>query len=979
MTKSQTAIKLLKPMESGYTIPLLGINISLLSIGAFFSFTQGGQALTNIFLGDSMLDFIILCAVFTMTILGITVFAFNQVTKQMDIESENRIAMIETVFGLVGIILMGALGKCILLMVAPIIIAVFFLVRKREYFPLIATSLAGIAGLLLTNMNDPFITVAVGALAMALAILGTIGLESIIMERSLSMFTHYLVIFFSLMFAFKISPYSLIIFPIVALFILNSGGLAKKIATMPIISGLVKLCSTIFTRRKMKKVMVFLLNLTKVVVLTAIIAFFLMHFIAWYTGNPALLNYFHISVNPDSVPIFSKIAEEIAAVLNTINSNLHALLEIIRPKHIAELLLQAFGVPVGDVSHGITNIFQGIGVGLYQAFAIVDKILVYGIDLLSWLFFNLLNLANYIPNALTAIVHGIVWLIDTIVVIFNWLFGITPSTPEGVAKILTDPITGAVDAVIDPIVNAISGALNFITGGLFAGTLVPHAVPVPDIGQVVNLPKDAMITNVFVVIFGVATKAFLFLLGGYQYMILSNYGNEAISIKSLNISLKGVIPVMPIEKIEVNGSPKDLIASEYYLRYMDTYCEHSGVFSRLGKAGVYKEIMPVLEGSLTENIETPLKEYSVNNKINPIVEHESLVHKNLIEKISSKIGPVLPRFTPDEFATIQAFTQYLPEFGKKTGVDRLESKLKMELEDAIKLVKEPKPLEKKLFWRLKKLVKKIEKEAYRDAAMEDCIDARVKLMEYHRNYYYNLIILIQFFSNNVDSSIELLVSSSVIKTYNSLLPTEFSEYDLAAIKSIINTRTAIISKELPFLREEQAASTFYSPLYSNIKLHYGYSDRIKNKPEGYFLDIVADMPDDDILIQDDQPVKFKKQPEYFFEITDSHVILNTTIETVNTEATSRPITITENTGINLYISSVKQSYVVLVSINEHIIAAKPLTIDDLNGLKVHINIHQKTVEAALMDNGLPINPLKITIDIYGDHVGLVYKEVYFQK
>ncbi|KAI5190973.1 hypothetical protein NEMIN01_1306 [Nematocida minor] len=929
---------------TGWRFPVVGINVSLLAVAALFSYTKRGRELEAILTQGSGLDFSILTLALTLSLMAVIAYTYGS-ARVHAFKQKSDIAMLETVLGVMGIGIIGGVGA------SPIYILLCFLtlllLRSGSIYKyeLPAACVLIASSFLLSSPGlSVRTTTLLLSLGMSLSILGTISLESIIKNRSINMFGYYFMLISALLGAFMYSPITFIIFPIVTFCNLNSHAIGKVIKKIPVVSSVREYYAKIMKKRKVKIFFTFLLKVTNIVLLGSIIAWFVLHFSAWYTNNPKVLGIMGISVS-DNSPIFIGIAEKIGYLLDTFYTLIHTVLRAVRPKNIALFLLNS--VRINPQKPVVPNsLIKQIVAILYRILLVADNAVMAITKLAGtilyagcYLVINLSEVAGFMANIARNLFAKTIYIFETAM---YFLLG----RRVEIAPTVLEPSMSFSQTILDAML------LPFrLTKSLFSMTMRRRTPPV-----VVLQPELPIEGNILTAFYGLLMNLVLVLFYGYYSVVVSSIGQYIASDKTFMLTPRGIKPIINEDAAyipeHINRIPRD----NFYQKYFDLYCDQVGIFSRLNENGAYFE-QPVIE-SVDENEKQSMsiEKYTKDQVCKPVSSFE----EELQSKIS-KVGPVGARFKLDEKFGIKKILQYFPSIRSTKEFSEKELKLKKAVGDAKKEIKKFKAKNSHFDNIMGR--KKNEGEALAKAKAIFS-KAQSDLVQYYTNYYYNMYTLAKHFLNEIDPSVANLVSGSAIGLYNSILPEKYRDISDEYFKSIISLRTALIEKELPFITEMQSAKVFCKPLFLDLQLRNKI--QTQSPREGFFIQGISDSvvdyeklsAEEKGLIVFQELISIKRDADY---IHFKSVV--STDPTVKVPAH----TITESTGIDIAIRN-EDTTVVSVSLNNKPILASVIPEENTGRVLVDLKIPNSLVKNE--------SNVIFTVRMFRGHTSLVHTATY---
>lgn len=907
-------------------ICLKGANISLVFAASILAYTQRGKILTDILTDGAALDFAVLTLFITLGMMGAIVYVFG--TDKLQTKDEvDKISMLETVLGILGISIIGGMGGSPLF-IGLSILATLLLSKKQISIykvPVVIIQLLSILLLYSPGLSMPVNTLLL-SLGMSCAILGTISLKSLIHNRAKGIFERGIMIC-ALLIAFLYSPVTFIIFPIVAFFHMNYKSIRALFGYIPVLSEIENMYTFLMKKRKTKELFNFLLRATKVLVTVGVVSTAALYFVAWYTDNSTILASFGITVT-DRSPIFIAISERIAYVIDRMYAGVYSVAMFIRPKNIGDYVLESVGIDP-DTTISPNNMVKRLILIAYRGAIIVDDIIVFLLKIISGLVYVKISLlftraANIILSVIYFIFSKVLYVVEAIV------FFITGSN-----SIVKEPESTVLEKV--------GGVLLYpftFTKMLFVdlfGSSQPRAVP--------SSPRPQA-GNALTAFYGLLINMGIVLLNGYWLVVAPAVGKDLASDKMYtfrDFSIRaGFSPV----EIEI---PRDELCMQYpnfYQKYFDLYSKNMGaVFAEIEIGGAYSE-QPYLENSKPKDLKG-LRMYTEDGICKPIDQGEGAD----TEKMFSP-GAISPRFTEEEAKGIKAILQYFPAIERRDENTKRTAELKSSLSSAEKTLRTVKPeenfLERVLGW--KKDPKKVNKKANRKYR-ENQLDT----VDYHRQYYYNLYVLSQYFLKSENEDISGLVSRSVVQMFNQILPTNYSTVDDEYFKSIISIRTAIIKRELPFLTEKQSAEVFCKSAF------YALSMEKPVEEEGFFLKGVSTP---NILAGKDSRLYVTQEIEEIS--TDEEYVHFRSIVVTDPNCNECTFEINDSTGVNINIED-ESTTVVSVSVDGTPIIASFIPEDKTGKILINIKIRKDLIKN---------KDTKVTVRMFKEHTALVHAQEY---
>lgn len=1048
-------------------LSLMGLNWSVLTLGCLAVFTEGGKRLRETFFKNGLIDLII----FTFLFLGITLFLlvslFKNANEQWTQKRKDDLAMIETVLGLCGIILFGVIGASPLYILIPVIAS--FILRGRGIIPFICVSVVGFLSWCILEFNSienlsTLATTSIGSLALIFVVLGTVGLETIIMKSTFSMFIHYFMILLFIMLSFKLSPIMLILFPAIAFIIINFGkslkdNILEYVKSNRILNSIYK---AIFTKN-LKRFFIFIVNLTKILIIVSIIGFFFLNYLAYKNTNGSGKIAESLKLTNEMAPAFSFLADKVDVIVKDyIFSGFEKVIDIIRPKTIITQFLdwivdgdkdkyiessvaeakQKF-IPLFGILHRIFVLIDSIIVEIGKMIGNVITELGNGVD---HIIFQVLikvktganNLGIFIKKILNFFGVEIEWIniykfLGKILDLIDPTGGLSGSLTSGSIEISSSSAASGSTAespsvagsVIKPVTKSISASdsnshgsfLNKIVNGLIFGD---HKDPKPafDIDPTQNqvqlstdkstdlvnsnlasnsLPPSIAEQedkfNIFKLASNVLYGTALFALGGYQYALISNYGKESFSTKTYAVNMLGIKPkTKKVEDRNISTIDVHIQGETFYQRFMSTYCEHSGILSFLYKDGEYTTFSVIEKDNLNNN-------FGINPKY--IKNNICKAENSYVEDIENKfrnIGAISPRFKKDEKDALKLFYSYFPKFLRKS-IDAKIKELEATLEQAKEDVESDTRRKETLWFKILGTLFRGVKNNLGAKISMDYTEALHDLSEYYRKYYHRFMILAFYFFGNTHKIYQGAISSSIIDIYNQMVPLNPSEFSLEYIHSIIQVRTAICNRELPFINEAQSVALHYEDILFLLNNYDIYADGSeKGKVPGYFLRKISQMPLSTLsgINESDQPLKMKtpKDNEGFI-VRNNIFSFKTTLKTENNLKTNRePIVITENTYSLLEIKRIEDNVVIVISLNGIPLKIVPMCINQINGCKIDIVYNMEDIEYVLAKQKKITNASKfydqmmkqfstppayaVIVSVFANHTSIAYHHIYHQ-
>ncbi|OAG28984.1 hypothetical protein NEDG_01123 [Nematocida displodere] len=940
-------------------IPVIGLNASLLALGIMLSFTRGGMNLYTVFYSRSMIDFALLSLVFMGAILLGTVWVFKDPKGIWEETKKKKLAAVESVFGLAGVALLGALGMSPAFVVLPVVASLFL--RGQGVFPALFTAGAGLTGLLLAGQESSYMLLVLGALGMTLAVLGTMGLEPLMLQQSYTGYVHYMMILCIMLGALAYSPMFLVVFPLVALVIVNfSPHLKKSVKALNRRFGISSAIYSHITSRSMQKLFTFLLNLTKIVLVALLGLFVGFHFISWYTNNPILIQYFKIEVTEADAPFFVYICKTVMAVVDGVTSRVLGFAAYFTPQAFIANALDTCGMDIADLRTSKNVFAQGI-VLIYNIMDFSGHFIKTLLYLIFRFTQRILGVFNYIPGTIGSFARKVSSVLNFAKYIYSWTFGwfipyhapgALPATAD--APLATSYVASAgsnlVWALTLPIRAFGSGCSYLYTGAVF---LVAGA-PAP---PVLTIAPEVDTFNPLNIIVSALIKGGAAVLGGYQYMVLSNW-NEAFSTKTYNLTTTGFEATIPLNvDYNIDSLEPEFERATFYKRFMETYCRKSNVLTYLDPAGAFEETT-IFKDKEKNNFAAYMQGGCARQGSSRTIEAELL-----------SIGGAVPNFSIKEKNAISSAFEYFPDFKSKTEEESV-LRLKEEIKEYTKYLKAPTKIEKLYVFKLLSIFKKYLKVQYASIAYGWSLALKEDLAEYYRQYYYRFLILSQHFLDGINGSIEKSVSSSAVSMFNTLIQSPLDTCTKTYLEDIIKMRLAILKKELPFLTEKEAVDTFYSRLRDIIE------PATEPTENGYFLkrislitlseDVVKEMKKD-LPLQIKRTSKFKNP-----KVIDGNLVFAIRLETLNYNKTASNRVITHQSGHSLTITDSSDDTVIMVSVNNHPIATQAVSIGEVNGCSIEINVPKTKLDSLIGGPSVPAPRYTVQVSVYSNHVGLVH-------
>ncbi|KAI5171063.1 hypothetical protein NEFER03_0465 [Nematocida sp. LUAm3] len=1022
-------------------VPLRGLNWSLLVAAILFAIQKGTEnidkalAVTPLRIGDIKVrtnigDTVLFTIFFTLITLFIIVLCFNTQKNIMDKRRRNNIAMVETILGLTGIMLLGAFGSSPLFIIIPIVASLF--IRGRGFWPFLWVSGVGALTALvcLTGIfTSPILPVVVGALGIVFVILGTIGVEGIVLKSQGTMYVHYLMIVVPIVFLLIRFPILLVFFPLIAFLFLNLGAPIKTWLKKVILqNSITNSIYEMFTSKKSKRLFTFLLKITKILIIVIFILFILSLFTRYLQDQQTVK------------------AQDLAQI-----KYLEDLLKGADPKKIAEIPqvfkegripsfvldnMDLFQMSPKDVDKGMIEVAEKAKSNIDAAFKVIDAIRINMSDTIIGPVFS--SLAEVVTSFFSAIFNAISWFFHMITTgVGNQLvdaFGIDTKAPTHNAfeKIILF-IAGVLSFIHDGVIHIINVAHSWLfsifsffwnsIGKLFDwnveilkgiyGLLAPifnwgpwdtqayaantHSTPTAALGDVligynekanaavlntagtstndeaVKLLKD---TNIISIAVSIASKGIFLLLGGYYYMLVNAFGKESYSTKSISIGLTGFKPVSTrINISNVSSINKYSRRSTFYKAFMNSYCEHSGILRQLHDITEF-DPLPIVEENLfkEEDITAPYTKNGICKQVN-----SSYVDD--IEERFQSLGAIYPQFTEFELVALKTLYPLFPKFSvdsKSPTLIRLEQNLAQTYAD----LESTKNIEKTLLYKLKTTFLNWKKEDLVKSLAAKHIKAQESYAEFIRKFYSRFLVLSIYFFDYPHKRYQGHVSNSVIATYNDLLPMNIEDYPLDYIHSIIQVRTAIIKKTPPFLTEIQSANIFYGPVYE-LMVNPLISQIPEAQEEGFFLTTISTQPVDLDISEKEPPLKVCPPKENDgFSIINNQLKFKHIISTENYSKFSSNLYITERTIKTLSIDNVNKDCVILVSFCDSIpLAVETINIDHINGCTIDITYPLDALQIFLKKKmkTIPRDQYYIKVSIFANQTSLVchheFKEI----
>ncbi|OAG32891.1 hypothetical protein NEIG_01770 [Nematocida sp. ERTm5] len=923
---------LMRSVTDGYSIK--GINLSLISAGVLFSYTEKGKLLVNTLKSGAIFDFIIFTTVITLSIMKIisSVYKNNIIYSKKE---KNNLAKIETYLGIFGIMVLGVLGNSPLFIILSVISSV---ILNSNYKFIITLLISG--GLLFLStpllMYQSIYNIII-SMGISLCLLGMFRLESIIKNDSINMYVHYFILISITIAGFIYSPITFILLPIVLFIYMNvSNKYVYKVYN------------------KYKGTLLLLIKITKVLIITAIITLFTVYFSAWYTNNPIILRkLLGVEVSKDS-PVFIIILSSIKYIIDMVVHYINILIMSIRPKSISNYILKSVDISTVEVSYS-SNIYKQIISIIYKLFMIIDNILVYVIGVSSTIVHIVASIVCYIVirpisiynNIIRVITNGISYILYILDMAIYYIIG------------------RHMHVVENPIVKDRSIISKAVSVVLYPLTIVKYLFKSKgnNTSNVSVVNKGNLLTSVY----GVIVHVLYLLLGGYSWLFFITNGKDMISEKSYEMSKFGFTPVMRNSIVSIPDEVLYYNKGTFYQKFFDTYCEYADVYDEINGNGAYSEESIVKHDSYSEY--DPIQMYSKDQVCTPISSYET----ELRDKIK-KLGPINIKLTDQEFAGMRSVLQYFPCIQHKKGLSLTEKSLMMNLDDKKKVMKDPKKTPESIFKNI--LGIKPDSKKQQDTADKKYRKALSKMADYYRKYYYNFYILGEYFLDNINSSVSNCVSDSIIRMYNKIIPVDYSGITDEYFKTIVQVRTAIIRRELPFLTEAQSALVFYTPVVYNLDLDRSILSS-KNKgtveSEGFFLENTTNKINyNDVFEENTDLFVYHNMKE--LKVEEQVLRFKSTVSTCPTPV-GAPFTITRSNGIDLYIYK-DDSTVVSVSVNNRPVMAKAIPYDKTQNVCVDLELPLDLLKEYTLSNPKSEEIITITVRMFIGHVSLVSTQTY---
>ncbi|EIJ88120.1 hypothetical protein NEQG_01564 [Nematocida parisii ERTm3] len=918
---------LMKSVIDGYSIK--GINLSLISAGVLFSYTERGKLLVNTLKSGAIFDFIIFTTVITLSIMKIIsyVYKYNIIYSKQE---KNNLARIETYLGIFGIMILGVLGNSPLFIILSVVSSVILNSNYKFIITLLITG--GLLFLGIPLLTYPCMYNIIISMGISLCLLGMFRLESIIKNDSINMYVHYFILISIVIGGFIYSPITFILLPMVLFIYMNINN---------------KYIHGVYS--KYKGILLLLIKITKVLIITVIITLFTVYFSAWYTDNPIILRKFiGVEVSKDS-PVFIMVLSSIKYIIDMVVHYMNIVIMSIRPKSISDYILKSIDISTVEVSHS-SNIFKQIISVVYKAFMIIDNILVYVIGVSSSIVHIIASIVCYIVirpisiynNIIRIITNGISYILYMIDTALYYVIGRH-------MRMVDKPVVK--DRSI------LSKAVSII---LYPLTIVKYLFKSKgnNTGNTTVVNKGNLLTSVY----GIIVHVLYLLLGGYSWLFFITNGKDMVSEKSYEMSKFGFTPVMRNSNVSVPDEVLYYNKGTFYQKFFDTYCEYADVYDEINGNGAYSEESITKHDSYS--VYDPMQMYSKDQVCTPISSYET----ELRDKIK-KLGPINIKLTDQEFAGMRSILQYFPCIQHKKGLSQTEKSLMMKLEDKKKILKDPKKAPESTLKNI--LGIKPDSKKQQATADKEYRKALSKMADYYRKYYYNFYILGQYFLDNINSSVSNCVSDSIIKMYNKIIPVDYSEITDEYLKTIVQVRTAIIRRELPFLTEAQSALVFYTPVVYNLGLDRSILSA-KNKgtleSEGFFLENTTNKINYNEVFEENTDL-FVYHNMKELNVEEQVLRFKSTVSTCPNPV-GAPFTITRSNGIDLYIHK-NDSTVVSVSVNNRPVVAKAIPYNKAQNVCIDLELPLDSLKEYTLSNPKSEEIITITVRMFIGHVSLV--------
>ncbi|KAI5163527.1 hypothetical protein NEAUS04_1635 [Nematocida ausubeli] len=949
MGNSQLGESVMRSIER--KLPIAGINFSVIAAGALFSYTERGRAMLTVLKQGAVLDFLLLTMTITLVLMKAVAYAYETEEVYSNKQKKN-LAMLETVLGTLGVVILGGVAASPMCMIMAVGTA--FMLRGEKMFKHLASIIGavGLAVFVMSNPNmPPYVYTVLISAGVSFCILGMLRLETIVKNQSATMLVHYFTLVSIILAALIYSPLAFIMLPLVLFCAINSHYLDENVQKIPGVGYVYR--KIVGLLKKPSRIYMVAIRLTKVLIPTVVIGMGVLYFSAWYTDNPIILSQLGIKVTNES-PIFATISSGLGYVVDSSIYVVNTVYMALRPRAVGEYILKSIGVDPLEVSNS-NRIFVQIASVVYKALVFMDSILA-----------SIVVFAGAIVNVLAGIVCAV---------------ALKPLKIYGFVLNLGKWALSKVLYVIDTLLYYCLG----ITTNLYAVTS-PNAQPAPSIlsraASVVLYPLTLMkmlfrktpagagttvsgrsTGNALTAVYGLLINVLFVLFGAYSCMFFTTNGKDMASTKTISFESYGVSPVMGDRPLSIDKELVNVRRDTFYQKFFDAYCETATVFTDVNGNGAFLE-----EEFVNKTLKSgynPMNQYTNDQICKPVASFQ----EEFQEKIR-KIGAIAASFTADEKAALKSILQYFPKVRGKKGMSVQEKDLEDDLKDALKAKKDPKkikPTALENILGLKKSAKEVQK-----LADQKYIKAKVHMVEYYRKYYYNFYILAQYFLDNMNPSILHAVSSSAVETYNAVLPTNYSDISDEYLKTIVQLRTAIIKKELPFLTEVQAAARHHKTLLRKMEAE-GVIQKGEKQKEGFFLNGVGKCIDYNSVLEEDTDL-FVYHEKISLEKDAQFIHFKSSVSTTPKPSGS-PFIIGSSMGIDLSIKNA-ESTVVSISVNDTPVCARVIPADRTKNVLIDMKIPLETIRKSSISNPSDASLAKITVRMFIGHASLLSTNTY---
>ncbi|KAH9387038.1 uncharacterized protein NEMAJ01_1934 [Nematocida major] len=956
--------KLKERALNGFRLPVIGLDLSLVAVGAMFSFTARGRALSKAITGDAVLDYAMLTMGITLIALKVISYVYSS-PSVYTAKQKNEVAMLETMLGIMGIAVIGAVGG------SPLTIALAvgsaLMIRGNGVLKYTLSIVAvGIVGVFIATgpaMPQSMITL-LAALGTSLAILGSIRVESIVKNSSASMLGHYFVLISMLLGAFIYTPLSFIVIPLALTVLINYSHLKKTIYKIPFVLKIENLVRKFYSIKKVRSITTLMVKITKALVVFGVIWLVGIHFIAWYSNNPWAMRHIKVRVSKGS-PIFLSISQLVASVLNGVYAFFNEYIGYLRPLNLAKYLLESAGIDPTDMSTS-RSIFSTILVYIYNVVFWADFIVETTIKAVVRLS---IQMGSKGVKAVGSVLRSIRSLYYAWKTCTNFL-GYLKSRIINFVMIERDVVVNASaqksshglrHRIWPQIKNTFGWMLPSVLGGSTKTGLESVPRPVPK--DMLLKSDKVLVGNSLTILYGVFVNVSVALFGAYGYMLFDTHGKDMASAKTFSITHYGIRPYMGEELLDVPLAVNAVHRGNFYQKFFDLYCDQMGVFSQLNDNGAF--IQTEICKNSSYKTYNPLEKYTRDQACKPIGSFENELQSKIRE-----IGAVSARFTEEEKAGLKSILQYFPSANSRSRYMPEEEKLKKNLSDAKNAKHTPSKVKPSFLQNVFNLKTEGEKLVAKVDALYKA--AQSNMLEYYRKYYYNFFILGQYFADNINEDIHHTVGDSVVRLFNSILPLNYEDINDDYFVSIVRMRTGIIRRELPFITEEQSAQVFHKNLMQTLQVSANGPQQ-SPKEEGFFIKNVSANINPDAVFEDDTDLFIYQKLEKLEKDKENMYFKCTISRSPNTYMD--PYVISGGSGIDVSIKN-DDTAVVSISINGRPIHAQVVPDSCIRNICVDMAIPLESVRELISNNLTDEKTVRVTLRLFVGHTSLVRAETY---